>query len=335
MDEIGLSKAAARTLRRHIEEKRRELGLALLHGMGVRSRTAAVGRAAFLEGLLDRLRDELGSGDTLLTEKWVADGAQPDWPDKQGLVACSFAIVAASYAAQHIDGATVAHYLALRGRRLDGILESALAEGRRVADGDERVARDEVVTSLLASLEARDAATCDHSRSVGLWARRIAAALEMPAEEQTFVGLCGTLHDVGKLSTPRSILLKPGPLDEDEWTTMREHSAAGARIVSRVPSLRACANVIRAHHERIDGHGYPDGLERAAIPLPARIIAVADAFHAMVSRRPYRPPLPVAGALQQLNDGRDVRWDTTIVDSLHALLRSRLGNKLERAASGD
>jgi putative nucleotidyltransferase with HDIG domain len=188
------------------------------------------------------------------------------------------------------------------------------------------------VQSLLASLQARDFATCDHSRAVGLWAGRIAHAMGMSAKEQHFAALCGTLHDVGKLATPRAILLKPGPLDESEWATMREHSAAGARIVERVPSLRACAPVVRAHHERVDGGGYPDGLIGTSIPLTARIIAAADAFHAMISQRPYRPPLPVPRALHELIKGRDVRWDAGIVDALHALVHQRRGRKLERAA---
>ena len=217
----------------------------------------------------------------------------------------------------------------MRGRQLDKVFEDAANLRQRVASP--RVDRSELVESLLASLEARDFATCDHSRAVGGWAERIAVALQMPHTEQRFVGLCGTLHDIGKLATPKSILLKPGPLDDDEWDTMREHSAIGARILERLPSLRECAPIVRAHHERFDGAGYPDRLSADSIPLPARIVAVADAFHAMISDRPYRAAVPAGRVLRILAEGKGIRWDAPAVDALQTIMRPGARRVLEKA----
>src|SRR6476469_6175125 len=108
-------------------------------------------------------------------------------------------------------------------------------------------------------------------------------------ERVEFVEQCSILHDIGKVETPSSILLNTGSLSDEEWSVMREHVAAGARILTSIPSLARCAPIVRAHHERFDGAGYPDGLAGEQIPLEARIVAVADAFHAMISDRPYRP----------------------------------------------
>ena len=177
-----------------------------------------------------------------------------------------------------------------------------------------------MITGLLASLESCDVATCEHSRAVGSWAGRVARSLRLNEEATRFVALCGTLHDVGKVATPSEVLLKPGSLDAREWEIMREHSGAGAAIVARIPSLRECAPIVRAHHERIDGRGYPDRLSGASIPLAARIVAVADSFHAMISNRPYRAALGAPRALATLMEGRGTVWDPIIVDAMIGLV---------------
>jgi putative two-component system response regulator len=143
----------------------------------------------------------------------------------------------------------------------------------------------------------------------------------MPSGEREFIELSGTLHDVGKLATPRAILLKPGPLDAGEWEVMREHSVAGANILEDVPSLRTCVPIVRSHHEQVDGGGYPDGLQGDSIPLAARIVAVADAFHAMISKRSYRPAMPAAQAVAILQQGSGSRWDRRVVDAMIAVVR--------------
>lgn len=155
--------------------------------------------------------------------------------------------------------------------------------------------------ALLAMLGERDSATCCHSKATGEWTRRVAASLDLSEEDTAFLELCAVLHDIGKIATPDSILFKQGPLDESEWEIMRDHSAAGRRILNQIPSLQRLSVIVRAHHERWDGKGYPDGLAAMNIPIEARIVAVADAFHAMISDRPYRKAIATRQALEILH----------------------------------
>jgi len=155
--------------------------------------------------------------------------------------------------------------------------------------------------------------------------------LGLPSERQRIAVLAGILHDVGKLATPSEILLKPGPLDPGEWETMREHSRIGAQMLERIPSLRELAPIVRAHHERIDGRGYPDGEMDARIPRLARIVAVADAFHAMISRRPYRAAMSLVAALDELRAGAGTQWDSAIVDAMLEIVQPANAQREARA----
>jgi putative nucleotidyltransferase with HDIG domain len=177
--------------------------------------------------------------------------------------------------------------------------------------------------ALLAMLGERDFGTCCHSKATGEWARRLARALDCENESIEFIALCALLHDIGKIATPDSVLLKPSSLDAQEWAVMRDHAAAGARILNQIPSLQRCALIVRAHHERFDGTGYPDGLAGTSIPFEARIVAVADAFHAMISDRPYRTALAPRTALAILQEGRGSQWDPQIVDAMVGMFGRR------------
>ena len=177
----------------------------------------------------------------------------------------------------------------------------------------------EAVGALLAMLGERDHLTCAHSKATGEWARRLCAEMGISDEESTFIELCAILHDIGKVATPDRILLKPGELDESEWDIMRDHAAAGQRVLEQIPSLAKCAPIVRAHHERFDGKGYPDGIAGLDIPFEARLVAVADAFHAMISDRPYRRAIAPRAAMQILRDGRGTQWDPDVVDAMLAL----------------
>jgi putative nucleotidyltransferase with HDIG domain len=172
----------------------------------------------------------------------------------------------------------------------------------------------ETIETMLILLRARDEATCTHSRVTGVWCRRLTDAMKIaPAvAEKAVIG--GILHDIGKIATPDAVLFKPGPLDETEWEIMREHAVHGADVLTEIPALAMYAPIVRAHHERIDGLGYPFGLRGDEIPLEARIVAVADAFHAMTSHRPYRDALTVGAAVDVLRAGRGKQWDAAIVD---------------------
>ena len=199
--------------------------------------------------------------------------------------------------------------------------DSQRADSALVFDPTKALGREDAVASLLSAMEARDGATCDHSRAVGMWCARIAKTVGLGAHEQAYAKLAGTLHDVGKVATPTDILLKPGPLDDDEWETMRAHARIGAKMLERIPSLKEFAPIVRAHHERVDGRGYPDRVGGHAIPLVARIVSVADSFHAMISKRPYRQAMPVAQALDELRSGVGTQYDPRIVDAMLGMVQ--------------
>jgi HD-GYP domain-containing protein (c-di-GMP phosphodiesterase class II) len=131
------------------------------------------------------------------------------------------------------------------------------------------------------------------------------------------------LHDIGKLAIPEPILAKPGPLDDDEWVFIRNHPLIGERIVRAATSLAPASELIRWTHERYDGTGYPDGLRGDEIPIGSRIIAVCDAFDAMLSERPYSPARSVAAALEELQRHAGTQFDPTAVSAFCDLIARR------------
>ena len=173
---------------------------------------------------------------------------------------------------------------------------------------------------LANALEAKDPYTRWHSERVGAWGRRLASAMGRSAAEIDTVTQAGLLHDIGKIGVPETVLGKRGPLDHDEWALMRNHPLVGAQIVAPFDFFAEGALVVRHHHERWDGSGYPDGLAGAAIPLGARIIAVADVFDALTSDRPYRPALPRAAALAYLTEEAGRTLDADVVAVLLGLV---------------
>ncbi len=187
----------------------------------------------------------------------------------------------------------------------------------------EDVALVGTVEALAALVEARDQYTGEHTNEVARLTARLALLLGRDTADARLIGLAGRLHDVGKIAIPDAVLRKPGRLTEDEWTLIRTHPVVGADVVGRVPALRVLAPLIRAHHERWDGSGYPDGLAGADIPLGARIIAVADAYGAMTTDRPYRAGRDAAWALAELRRCAGAQFDPTVVDALMTVVGSR------------
>ncbi|HEV2738449.1 MAG TPA: HD domain-containing phosphohydrolase [Candidatus Elarobacter sp.] len=175
---------------------------------------------------------------------------------------------------------------------------------------------DARIDALIVKLEARDPLTSEHSRAVAAWCSRLGRRLGLDSAEVTFAARCGLLHDVGKIATPLEVLNAPRALDDREWRLIRAHAAAGEAIVRAVPELRPFAPAVRSHHERLDGHGYPDRLPASAIPLMARIVAVADSFNAMIGRRPYRLPMAPVRALEELVRGRETQFDPEVVEAM-------------------
>jgi len=200
-------------------------------------------------------------------------------------------------------------------RRLNAAYEQSLRYAEDVRDLYVRLQRSigQSLLGLANAIEAKDPYTRGHSERVGAWSRRIAAQLRLAPSDVELVGQAGLLHDIGKIGVPEPILRKQGPLDPAEWTVMRRHPVTGAQIVAPFEHLAGAAGVIRHHHERCNGSGYPDGLAGDAIPLGARIVAVADVFDALTSERPYRAALPRQAALEHLASEAGVTLDPDVV----------------------
>jgi putative nucleotidyltransferase with HDIG domain len=192
----------------------------------------------------------------------------------------------------------------------------------RLAAANEQLRRASLsfATALVATLDARDQYTAGHSAAVAIYARDIAKRMGLPDEQQELVHLCGLVHDIGKIGLPAGLLEKPGPLTLEERRQMEQHSEIGERILRNVDDYSEIADVVRSHHERIDGMGYPDGIHSDEIPLLARIIGVADAYDAMTSDRPYREALPSRVARMRLAQAVGTQFDTAVVAAFEAIL---------------
>ncbi|MBM3676581.1 MAG: HD-GYP domain-containing protein, partial [Actinobacteria bacterium] len=182
----------------------------------------------------------------------------------------------------------------------------------------------ETMETLAAAVDARDAYTAGHSRRVQEVAVAIALELGLRDEALESVSFAALFHDVGKLGMPDSVLLKPGPLDDEEWEVVRRHPVEGERIIGHLGFLTHATTAIRHHHERFDGSGYPDGLGGSEIPIGARILHVADAFDSMVSSRVYRPALPLATALRELRRGTGTQFCPECIGGLERAIASGL-----------
>ncbi len=211
-----------------------------------------------------------------------------------------------------------------------GWLDSGQAAGAEL----DRVTRA-AVASLIEAVGAKDPYTRWHSRRVGRYARAIARGLGLSPPDQAAVALAGELHDVGKIGVPDELLHKAGPLTPEERCRLLDHTVIGERILAPLLADRPeVLAAVRWHHERMDGSGYPDGLLGHSIPVIPRILAVADAFDAMTSARPYRPPLPRSVALAELRREVGAQFDPDCVRAFLALLSARLAGRCLRRRRG-
>ena len=213
-------------------------------------------------------------------------------------------------------------------------LRAALAENERTYDA--------TLAALSSALDVRDTETEGHARRVVRYMELIAEGLGVPVEQHATLRRGALLHDIGKIGVPDHILRKPGPLTENEWYTMKTHPDLGAKIIANVPFLEEVAVIIRAHHERWDGNGYPEGLAGEQIPLGARIFAVADSFDAMTSDRPYRRGRQLDEALLEIDRCSTTQFDPAVVKAFLAVPIERIeaihanapfGLRLVRAAA--
>jgi response regulator RpfG family c-di-GMP phosphodiesterase len=174
--------------------------------------------------------------------------------------------------------------------------------------------------SLIHSIHARDHYTERHSINVSLLAVKTATAMRLSADQIESLKICSVLHDIGKIAIPDSILLKPGRLTDEEYDIIKTHPSIGEDILSHIKLFSSEKRIIRHHHERWDGRGYPDGISGENIPLLSRILAVADTFDAMTNDRPYRKGLTIDTAVNELNRNRNLQFDKTVVDAFISTL---------------
>jgi putative two-component system response regulator len=173
---------------------------------------------------------------------------------------------------------------------------------------------ESVVVTLARAVEDRDHSSVGLSEKVAHWAMQLGTAIGLPDEQLTALYKAALLHDVGTLTVPVGVLAKEGRLDPVEFSQVKRHPVVGEEILGALPRAEQLLPAVRHHHERVDGAGYPDGLGGEDIPLFARIIAIADAFVAITSDRPYRPRRPRDEAIRTLRQGEGKQWDAALVE---------------------
>ena len=181
---------------------------------------------------------------------------------------------------------------------------------------DMRETHINTVAALTSAIDASDPFTHGHSYRVSKYAMKIARELGMSSKDLETLEYASLLHDIGKIAIQNDVLLKVGPLTDEEWASLRSHPDIGADIVEQLKFLKVAVNVIRCHHERPDGTGYPNGLKEDEIPMLAHILNVVDAFDAMTSDRPYRKCLPIERVLDELRRYRGTQFHTKVTDIL-------------------
>ncbi len=191
---------------------------------------------------------------------------------------------------------------------------------RKRAEDELQIAYDLTLEGWAAALELREKETANHSRNVVEMTLKLAEKFAIPAEEMAHIRRGALLHDIGKMGIPDSILLKPGPLTDDEWNVMRMHPIFAYRLLSGIPYLQPALDIPYAHHERWNGKGYPRGLGGEDIPLPARLFAVVDVWDALSSDRPYRPAWTHEAVLTYLQEQSGIQFDPRVVEVFLLLL---------------
>jgi putative two-component system response regulator len=185
---------------------------------------------------------------------------------------------------------------------------------------------ENILFTMAAAVEAKDPYTEGHLRRLIEYTARISAALELSAHLSTVIRYGALLHDIGKIGLPDAILQKPGALTPEEFEIVKQHPAFGERICRPLRFGAEVGPIVRGHHERWDGRGYPDGLIGEAIPLGARVVAIADTFDAITTDRPYHRALPIATAIGELRQGAGAQWDARIVRCFAAIMDTATPN---------
>jgi putative two-component system response regulator len=199
---------------------------------------------------------------------------------------------------------------------------------------DELERAESVLFTLAQSIEGKDPYTHGHCERLSDYSARLGEHLGLAEDQIVALRRAGMVHDVGKVAVPDAILLKPGKLTELEWELMREHPVVGERICAPLKSFRLVLPIIRHHHEKLDGSGYPDGLRGDAIPITARILQIVDVYDALTTERPYKRAFSITDALQTMKE--EVAkgwWDPHIFEQFESLMRSGTADSLSQGAA--
>jgi putative two-component system response regulator len=199
---------------------------------------------------------------------------------------------------------------------------------------DELERAEAVLFTLAESIEGKDPYTHGHCKRLSNYSARLGEHLGLAENQIIALHRAGVVHDVGKIAVPDAILLKPGKLSEQEWKLMREHPVVGERICTPLKSFRLVLPIIRHHHEKLDGSGYPDGLRGDAIPITARILQIVDVYDALTTERPYKRAFSITDALQTMKE--EVAkgwWDPHIFEQFEQLMRSGTADSLSQGAA--
>src|ERR1700691_3485122 len=199
---------------------------------------------------------------------------------------------------------------------------------------DELERAESVLFTLARSIEGKDPYTHGHCERLAEYSASLGEHLQLPEDQVTALRRAGVVHDIGKIAIPDAIILKPARLSPEEWKLMQEHPVIGERICAPLKSFRTVLPVIRHHHEKFDGSGYPDGLAGENIPITARVLQIVDVYDALTTVRPYKPAFSITDALQTMK-GEVARewWDRDIFDHFERLVRTGTANFLSRGAA--
>lgn len=199
---------------------------------------------------------------------------------------------------------------------------------------DELERAESVLFSLAQSIEGKDPYTHGHCERLAEYSARLGEQLGLSEDQLVALRRAGIVHDVGKIAVPDAILLKPSRLTPDEWTIIRQHSVVGERICAPLKSFRFVLPIIRHHHEKLDGSGYPDGLRGDSIPVTARVLQIVDVYDALTTERPYKKAFSITDALQTMKEEVSKGWwDPHIFDQFERLVTTVTADYLSRSAA--
>jgi len=198
---------------------------------------------------------------------------------------------------------------------------------------DELERAESVLFTLARSIEGKDPYTHGHCERLAEYSACLGEHLKLSEDQVTALRRAGIVHDIGKIAIPDSIILKPSSLSAEEWKLMREHPVVGERICAPLKSFRSVLPIIRHHHEKFDGSGYPDGLAGEAIPITARVLQIVDVYDALTTERPYKKAFSITDALQTMKQEVEKGWwDSHIFDLFESLIRKGTADFLSRGA---